>query len=193
MNSAPLSESEKETSEKVTPPLLPFSRRPMKAEGGGENNGFTVLTNKKKRVSPIFIDECLDTPDLLKEISEKTKSKFLGRIVNGKLKVFSETPNEHRIIQNFISVKKLKPLTFEMQNEKMLKAVIRGLPADYDIKELISEIQLQGFNPDHVSVWRNRRNNTNMPLFLAVLKKPLKLKTYITSAILVILESKLRL
>ncbi|GFT82692.1 PRE_C2HC domain-containing protein [Nephila pilipes] len=94
----------------------------------------------------------MNTPDLIKKISEKTKSKILGRIVNGKLKVFPETPNEHRIIQNFISVKKLKSHTFEMQNEKMLKVIIRGLPADYDIKELISEIQLQGFNPDHVSV-----------------------------------------
>ncbi|GFU00160.1 nucleic-acid-binding protein from transposon X-element [Nephila pilipes] len=79
-------------------------------------------------------------------------------------------PNEHRIIQNFISVKNLKSHTFEMQNEKMLKVVIRGLPADYDIKKLISEIQLQRLNPDHVSVLCNRRNNTNMPLFLVVLK-----------------------
>ncbi|GFS31241.1 nucleic-acid-binding protein from transposon X-element [Nephila pilipes] len=134
----------------------------------------------------------MNTPDLLKEISEKTKSTILGRIVSVKLKVFPETPNEYRIIQNFISVKKLRSHTLEMQNEKMLKVVIPGLPADYDIKELISEIQLQGFNPDHVS--GNRRNNTNMPLFLVVLKKTTESQdTYMTSAILVILESKLRL
>ncbi|GFT48499.1 hypothetical protein NPIL_657871 [Nephila pilipes] len=53
----------------------------------------------------------------------------------------------------------------------MLKVIIRGLPADNDIKELINEIQLHGFNPDHVSVLHNRHNNTNMPLFLVVPRK----------------------
>ncbi|GFU30555.1 hypothetical protein NPIL_376641, partial [Nephila pilipes] len=48
----------------------------------------------------------------------------------------------------------------------MLEVIIRGLPADYGIKELINEIQLHGFNPDHVSVLSNRRNNSHMPLFL---------------------------
>ncbi|GFT62443.1 hypothetical protein NPIL_554031 [Nephila pilipes] len=90
--------------------------------GMEESDGFTVVTNKKKRVSPIFIDECLNTPDLLQEISEKTKSKILGKIVNGKLKVFPETPKELRIIQNLISVKKLKSLTFDLQNEKNVKS-----------------------------------------------------------------------
>ncbi|GFS66557.1 hypothetical protein NPIL_53271 [Nephila pilipes] len=37
------------------------------------NNGFTVVT--RKRVPPIVIDESMNTPELLKELSEKTDNK----------------------------------------------------------------------------------------------------------------------
>ncbi|GFU40078.1 nucleic-acid-binding protein from transposon X-element [Nephila pilipes] len=53
----------------------------------------------------------------------------------------------------------------------MIKVIVCGLPADYDVKEIINEIQMLGFNPDHMSVRRNRHNNTNIPLFLVVQKK----------------------
>ncbi|GFS77783.1 hypothetical protein NPIL_425081 [Nephila pilipes] len=123
LKSAPPSESEKETNEKVILPPTPVQSEAHESGGRGEeNDGFTIVTNKKKRVPPIYIDECLNTPDLLKDISEKTKSKILGRIVKGKLKVFPEIPNEHRIIQNFISVKKLRSHTFEMQMKKNVKS-----------------------------------------------------------------------
>ncbi|GFS92084.1 hypothetical protein NPIL_147571 [Nephila pilipes] len=39
------------------------------------NNGFTVVT-RKKRVPPIIIDESMNTPELLKELSEKTGNKY---------------------------------------------------------------------------------------------------------------------
>ncbi|GFT96365.1 hypothetical protein NPIL_66451 [Nephila pilipes] len=100
-----------------------------------DKEGFTVVS-KKQRVPPIFIKESLNTPEFLKELSKKTGSKMIGRFVNGKLKVFPETPNEPRIIQNYISVKKLKSHTFEMQHQEMLKVIIRGPPTNY-IKELI--------------------------------------------------------
>ncbi|GFT12511.1 hypothetical protein NPIL_470291 [Nephila pilipes] len=46
------------------------------------NNGFTVVT-REKRVPPIIIDESMNTPELLKELSEKTGNKVLGRFING--------------------------------------------------------------------------------------------------------------
>ncbi|GFV51582.1 nucleic-acid-binding protein from transposon X-element [Trichonephila clavipes] len=61
--------------------------------------------------------------------------------------------------------------TFEMADNKQLKAVIRGLPTDYDQKEIASELKGFGFEPSHISILRNRKTNTNMPLFLVVLKK----------------------
>ncbi|GFU91680.1 nucleic-acid-binding protein from transposon X-element [Trichonephila clavipes] len=60
--------------------------------------------------------------------------------------------------------------TFERADNKQLKAVIRGLPTDYDQKERYSELKGFVFEPSHISILRNRNNNTNMPLFLLVLK-----------------------
>ncbi|GFY50924.1 nucleic-acid-binding protein from transposon X-element [Trichonephila inaurata madagascariensis] len=61
--------------------------------------------------------------------------------------------------------------TFEMADNKQLKAVIRGLPTDFDQKEIATELKGFGFDPSHISILRNRKNNTNMPLFLVVLKR----------------------
>ncbi|GFT96705.1 nucleic-acid-binding protein from transposon X-element [Trichonephila clavipes] len=95
----------------------------------------------------------------------------MGKIVGGKLKVFPEDANAHRKIQNFISVKKLKSHTYEMAGEKQLKTVIRGLPSDFDVDEIIQELGTHNITPEHVSVMRNRKQNKNMPLFLVVSRK----------------------
>ncbi|GFS98704.1 nucleic-acid-binding protein from transposon X-element [Trichonephila clavipes] len=58
-----------------------------------------------------------------------------------------------------------------MADNKQLKAVIRGIPTDYDQKEIATELKGFGFDADHISILRNRKNNTNMPLFLVVLKR----------------------
>ncbi|GFR19625.1 nucleic-acid-binding protein from transposon X-element [Trichonephila clavata] len=84
---------------------------------------------KPKRVPPIVIDEQYNTPGLLADLSGHIGTKLMGKIVGGKLKVFPETIDAHRKIQNFVSVKKLKSHTYELAEEKQLKTVIRGLPS----------------------------------------------------------------
>ncbi|GFT02426.1 nucleic-acid-binding protein from transposon X-element [Nephila pilipes] len=98
----------------------------------------------KKRIPPIIIDESVNTPALMDEICTLLGFKIMARMVNGKLKVFPETIDAHRKIQNFISVKKLKSHTFEMLSEKQLKIIIRGLPIDYDQTEILEEIRSHG-------------------------------------------------
>ncbi|GFW49850.1 nucleic-acid-binding protein from transposon X-element [Trichonephila clavipes] len=60
----------------------------------------------------------------------------------------------------------MKSHTFGMADNKQLKDVIRGLPTDYDQKEIASEFKGFGFEPNHISILRNRKTNTNVPLFL---------------------------
>ncbi|GFX09723.1 hypothetical protein TNCV_653221 [Trichonephila clavipes] len=99
------------------------------------------------------------------EISEVVGKKLWARSSAESLKVFPEDANAHRKIQNFISVKKLKSHTYEMAGEKQLKTVIRGLPSDFDVDEIIQELGTHNITPEHVSVMRNRKQNKNMPLF----------------------------
>ncbi|GFW34271.1 hypothetical protein TNCV_2162501 [Trichonephila clavipes] len=68
-----------------------------------------------------------------------------------------------------LSRQKMRSHTFEMAHNKQLKVVLRGLPTDYNQEELMSELHTLGFKPNHISLLRNRKTNTNMPLFLVTL------------------------
>ncbi|GFU75999.1 nucleic-acid-binding protein from transposon X-element [Trichonephila clavipes] len=58
-----------------------------------------------------------------------------------------------------------------MSHTQQLKCVIRGLPTDFDHTELMQELRGFGFDPNHISLLKNKKTNTNMPLFLVTLPK----------------------
>ncbi|GFU01175.1 nucleic-acid-binding protein from transposon X-element [Trichonephila clavipes] len=168
------SDSESSNSEtentKVTPPP---SRDSAVGKGNltdTEDDGFSVVTRKRK-IASIVIDASNNTTELLATLSDYLGNTLEGRFENGKLRVFPKTHLEHRKLQSYLSQKKMRSHTFEMADNKQLKAVIRGLPTDYDQKEIATELKGFGFEADHISILRNRKTNTNMPLFLVVLKR----------------------
>ncbi|GFX47775.1 nucleic-acid-binding protein from transposon X-element [Trichonephila clavipes] len=144
-----------------------MARKPLT---DSEDEGFSVVSRKKK-IASIVIDASNNTTRLLNTLSEYLGTTLEGRFENGKLRVFPKTYLEHRKLQSYLAQKKMRSHTFEMADNKQLKAVIRGLPTDYDQKEIATELKGFGFEADHISILRNRKNNTNMPLFLVVLKR----------------------
>ncbi|GFU29350.1 hypothetical protein NPIL_353241 [Nephila pilipes] len=76
MNSSPLSsdyESKNDTVVTQTNPLpASVQAEENQASETEDNNGFTVIS-KKKRVPPIFVNESVKTPNLLKELSGKNR------------------------------------------------------------------------------------------------------------------------
>ncbi|KAF8789881.1 Nucleic-acid-binding protein transposon like protein [Argiope bruennichi] len=116
-------------------------------------------TNKKSYVPPIFIDEPRNSAGLLSKFSEITKTKIMGRFLpNNRLKVFPPNADAHRVIQRQIVNDKLQAHTFELSDEKKLKVVIRGLPADHPIDDILHEIKQLGYLK--VSVEPLRRKQT---------------------------------
>ncbi|GFS63754.1 uncharacterized protein TNCV_1127921 [Trichonephila clavipes] len=112
----------------------------------------------------------------------RNNTSLQGRVENGKLRLFLTSAEEHRIIQKFVSDKKMRSHTFEMAHNKQLKVVLRGLPTDYNQEELMSELHTLGFKPNHISLLRNRKTNTNMPLFsVTLLRNPEKKGGHLTS------------
>ncbi|GFU32031.1 nucleic-acid-binding protein from transposon X-element [Trichonephila clavipes] len=135
-----------------------------------KDDGFTSVGRNGKRIAPIVIDAQSNATELLTQIGNLCNNTSLqGRFENGKLRVFPTSAEEHRIIQKFVSDKKMRSHTFEMAHNKQLKVVLRGLPTDYNQEELMSELTTLGFKPNHISLLRNRKTNTNMPLFLVTL------------------------
>ncbi|GFY38758.1 nucleic-acid-binding protein from transposon X-element [Trichonephila inaurata madagascariensis] len=130
-----------------------------------------MVDRKGRPIAPIAIDSQRNATELLDQLGKFCDTPFEGRYENGKLRVFSASAEEHRLIQKYISDNKLRSHTFEMAHNKQLKVVIRGLPTDFDQEELMSELHSFGFKPNHISLLRNRKTNTNMPLFLETLPK----------------------
>ncbi|GFS98688.1 hypothetical protein TNCV_1079181 [Trichonephila clavipes] len=91
---------------KVTPP--PPTRDSAKGKGNqtdSEDEGFSVVSRKKK-VASIVIDASNNTTGLLNTLSEYLGSTLEGRFENGKLRVFPKTYLEHRKLQSYLAQKK---------------------------------------------------------------------------------------
>ncbi|GBO40428.1 RNA-directed DNA polymerase from mobile element jockey, partial [Araneus ventricosus] len=128
--------------------------------------------NKSRYVPPIYIDNPKNVPQLLDLLSEITKEKITGRMMNNdKLKIFPPTPEAHKAIQNKITQDGMKSHTYELNDEKQIKVVIRGLSKDFDTSVIISHLQNEGFAPTLCHPIRNRQSNTNFNLFVVTLPK----------------------
>ncbi|GFT06637.1 nucleic-acid-binding protein from transposon X-element [Trichonephila clavipes] len=161
------------TAKPVIAPSSPVAKATENASAPGtsqQDDGFTTVGRKGKRIAPIVIDAQSNATELLTQIGNLCNNTTLeGRFENGKLRVFPTSAEEHRVIQKFVSDKKMRSHTFEMAHNKQLKVVLRGLPTEYNQEELMSELHTLGFKPNHISLLRNRKTNTNMPLFLVTL------------------------
>ncbi|GFW30192.1 nucleic-acid-binding protein from transposon X-element [Trichonephila clavipes] len=171
-------ESSDEVSKKPVKPVIAPSSPVAKAvestsaPGTSEkDDGFTFVGRSGRRIAPIVIDSQSNATELLDQLGKFCDTPLEGRFENGKLRVFPASAEEHRLIQKFISDKKLRSHTFEMAHNKQLKVVLRGLPTDFNQEELMSELHSFGFQSNHISLLRNRKTNTNMPLFLVTLPK----------------------
>ncbi|GBM27726.1 Nucleic-acid-binding protein from transposon X-element [Araneus ventricosus] len=128
--------------------------------------------NKSRYVPPIYIDNPKNVPQLLDLLSEITKEKITGCIMNNdKLKIFPPTPEAHKTTQNKITQDDMKSHTYELNDEKQIKVDIRGPSKDFDTSEIISHLQNQGFAPTLCHRIRNRQSNTNFNLILVTLPK----------------------
>ncbi|GFW59951.1 RNA-directed DNA polymerase from mobile element jockey [Trichonephila clavipes] len=171
-------ESSDEVSTKPVKPVIAPRSPAAKAVGSAsapgtseKDDGFTFVGRNGRRIAPIVIDSQSNATELLDQLGKFCDTPLEGRFENGKLRVFPASAEEHRLIQKYISDKKLRSHTFEMAHNKQLKVVLRGLPTDFNQEELMSELHSFGFQPNHISLLRNRKTNTNMPLFLVTLPK----------------------
>ncbi|GFU12845.1 hypothetical protein TNCV_3574081 [Trichonephila clavipes] len=92
---------------------------------------------------PITIDDIAQPAQLLKKIQDLTEQKLTGRIKGRSLRLYSETPAAYNRIRQLIDEEKLQSFTFQFPDEKKYKVVIRGMPSDMPIEDIIEE--LEGF------------------------------------------------
>ncbi|GBM51734.1 hypothetical protein AVEN_175304-1 [Araneus ventricosus] len=145
--------------QKKTPALRNSPKKNSQKSPSIASNVISDSSSKQSRnhVPPIVIDEPLDATALLKEFTAKCESKIMGKFLPGnKLKVFPETAEHHRKFQRFITEKKLKSYLSELPEQQQLKIVVRGLPANFKVKEITEEPKNLCLEPTLVSPMRHR-------------------------------------
>ncbi|GFR33432.1 putative RNA-directed DNA polymerase from transposon X-element [Trichonephila clavata] len=120
---------------------------------------------------PITIDNIEKTAQLLKRLQDLTGEKLVGRTIGKSLRVYPQTPIAYRKIRNLIEVENLESYTHQLAEEKDLKVVIRGMPVDMPVQEIVADLHSLGITVTECKPMNNRKTGLPMPLFLLTLPK----------------------
>ncbi|GFU03219.1 nucleic-acid-binding protein from transposon X-element [Trichonephila clavipes] len=94
-----------------------------------------------------------------------------GRMVGKGLRIYPETPEAYHAIRRYVDAEKLEAFTYQLPEEREIKAVIRGMPADTPPQEIIEDLLTVGITVNECHAMTNRKTGLPMPLFLITLPK----------------------
>lgn len=131
--------------------------------------GFSTVSYKKKNrnIPPIVLSEW--GPRWLKDYAEIRKlcefppdAKTTPTTVS--IKFYSES--DYRKVTRFCNEKNFRFYTYQLENDKNLKVVIRGLPVNVPPDDIADDILSQGHEVIKVSRMKNYRTGFDYPLYL---------------------------
>ncbi|GFU32489.1 RNA-directed DNA polymerase from mobile element jockey [Trichonephila clavipes] len=120
---------------------------------------------------PITIDNVNNSAAFLKQLQNMTQENLMGRIIGKGLRVYPKTPQAYHKIRSFIDHEKFESYTYQLNAEKELKVVIRGMPSDMPPQQIIEGLSELGLTINDCHVMINRKTGLPMPLFLLSLPK----------------------
>ncbi|GFV86660.1 hypothetical protein TNCV_4185131 [Trichonephila clavipes] len=136
----------------LNPDSLQHSTLPQQDEGAfqlvkvhldEENEDVTsasVNHNAVRPPPPITIDNVKLPNQLLKKLQDTTQQKLRGRMVGKGFRIYPKPPEAYHAIRRYIDAEKLEAFTYQLPDEKEIKAVIRGMPADTPPQEIIEDL-----------------------------------------------------
>ncbi|GFW50076.1 hypothetical protein TNCV_2316581 [Trichonephila clavipes] len=87
-------------------------------------------TPEKPHVPPINIDNVKNQAALLQHLQTITKQKLEAKLIGTKFRIYPKTPYAYHQIRRYIEENSLESHTYMLPEDKLLRAVIRGLPTD---------------------------------------------------------------
>ncbi|GFT78221.1 nucleic-acid-binding protein from transposon X-element [Trichonephila clavipes] len=140
-----------------------------------ENEDDTGATAENHNViylpPPITIDNVKQSHQLLKKLQDITKQKKRGKITGKGLGVYPETPEAYHTIRRYVDAEKLESFTYQLDEEKDLKAVIRGMRSDTPAQEIIDNLRTYGITVNVCHAMTSRKTGKPLPLFLVILPR----------------------
>ncbi|GFU82545.1 RNA-directed DNA polymerase from mobile element jockey [Trichonephila clavipes] len=118
---------------------------------------------RRRPPPPITIDNVEQSAKLLKKLQELTGQKLQGRVIGRGLRVYPETPAAYHQIRNLIDQEKLEAYTYELNENKEIKVVIRGMPVDMPVQEIMEDLDNLFIKPSECKNKAEKRNAGRQP------------------------------
>lgn len=131
--------------------------------------------NKRKNNKPdpfwIAKDQTLKWREITSQIADLILEQPTLQDSGLFIKIFPKDIEQFRKIQRFILDKNIKAHTINPRNERPLKIVIKGVPADIPTEEVKAELETKGFSVTRIAQLRRFKDKTPLPIFLCSLGK----------------------
>ncbi|GFT65799.1 uncharacterized protein TNCV_729341 [Trichonephila clavipes] len=86
-------------------------------------------------------------------------------------KIFCKTPDEHRIVTNYLEEISDEFYVIDPPDSRPLKVVIKGLPISTEIDEIQEDLTSQGFSVEKVAQLTRSKTKSPLPIFMVELEK----------------------
>ncbi|GFS63157.1 RNA-directed DNA polymerase from mobile element jockey [Trichonephila clavipes] len=133
---------------------LPVEDPPIDEENEDEDPA--PHTPKYRKPPPITIDNVANSAALLKKLQALTRGFHGARVLGRGLRVYPNTPQAYHGIRKYIDREKLESFTYQLNEEKELKAVIRGMPSDMPPQQIIEAVRISASRSTTVENEANR-------------------------------------
>ncbi|GFV83653.1 hypothetical protein TNCV_3612271 [Trichonephila clavipes] len=105
-------------------------------------------------------------PQNVKHLQDVTKQKLEAKLISTKFRIYLQTPYSYHQIRRYIDENNLEGFTCMLPEDKMLRAVIRGLPIDMPPTEIIADLVVLAFAVKGCHNMQSRKTGQPMPLFM---------------------------
>ncbi|GFV54433.1 nucleic-acid-binding protein from transposon X-element [Trichonephila clavipes] len=126
---------------------------------------------KKFHVPPINIDNVENQAALLQHLQNITKQKLEAKLIGSKFRIYPKTPYAYHQIRRYIEENSLESHTYMLPEDKLLRAVIRGLPTDMSPTQIIADLESQGFHIKDCHNMQSKKTGQPMPLFMLSMER----------------------
>ncbi|GFX55663.1 nucleic-acid-binding protein from transposon X-element [Trichonephila clavipes] len=126
---------------------------------------------KKFHVPPINIDNVENQAALLHHLQNITKQKLEAKLIGSKFRIYPKTPYAYHQIRRYIEENSLESHTYMLPEDKLLRAVIRGLPTDMSPTQIIADLESQGFHIKDCHNMQSKKTGQAMPLFMLSMER----------------------
>ncbi|GFW85350.1 nucleic-acid-binding protein from transposon X-element [Trichonephila clavipes] len=144
---------------------------PQEGTSSATSHPGVTAPSKKFHVPPINIDNVENQAALLQHLQNITKQKLEAKLIGTKFRIYPKTPYAYHQIRRYIEENSLESHTYMLPEDKLLRAVIRGLPTDMSPTQNIADLETQGFHIKDCHNMQSKKTGQPMPLFMLSMER----------------------